>query len=732
MIKCFQVIVIIVFSLFLTSCDKSGHDLLKPPSYFNKLAKADLSAKGNSRNTQPGYFGSSQHRRGRVEKFPGVDQANFKKHSFRGAKKSGNGYELNFNNADLAELTKVILRDTLNLPYVYDPRVQGRVTLSTGGTVTKEELLVTLETILQMNNAALINGEKLYKVVPAVQARISNVINVNYADEQKAIGPGYGVSVLPLKHISADAMLNLLRSFTGKKGGVKTNFGSNILFVRGTGRERNAVISIARTFDVDWMRGQSAGIYVLKNASPSDLIPELRQIFKAKGPGKGVIQFRNIDRLNAVLALTRKAKLLDRVEKWIRRLDRTNFEAENVFVYRVENGKAKDLAEILNNIFGGGSSSSSTVRSAEENEVTPNQSASRIASNDDNDESEPKENSSSSSGSSQSFAASSSFNGSGNTKIGSVRITADEVNNKLLIKASGRDYRKVLKVLKRIDQPPLQVLINATLAEVTLNDDLQYGVQFFFQNNKPNQGSVGFSTSDALQIAANKFPGLNFLVGSNTEPKIVLDALATKTDVKVVSSPSVVVLHNQTASLQVGDEVPVAKRSVTDAEGNGSVTSNEIEFRNTGVILKVTPRVNSNGLVTMEISQEISNVSNSIAAGDSGTLTPTISQRKIDSTIAVNSGQMVVLGGLISERTNITDSGIPGLRKVPILGKFIGADNDRSKARTELVVFLQPTVIRDAKDAADIAQSVRDGLLSLAPEKALKDHYGNVAEKSFK
>jgi general secretion pathway protein D len=289
----------------------------------------------------------------------------------------------------------------------------------------------------------------------------------------------------------------------------------------------------------------------------------------------------------------------------------------------------------------------------------------------------------------------------------------------LLIKASGREYRKILGVLRKIDRPPLQVLINATLAEVTLNDNLAYGVQFFLQKTKCLDGTLGFSNGQAIEIAPT-VPGLNFIVGSlATNPKIILDALARETAVRVVSSPSVVVLHNQPATLQVGDEVPITTRTATSLSSDSPVVVNEIQFRNTGVILKVTPRINSNGLVTMEIEQEISAVARTSGGGDS--LTPTISQRRITSTIAVQSGQMVVLGGLISEQMDQTKSRVPIIGKIPYLGDVLGANTESAKARTELVVFLRPSVIRDPVDASNLTEAVRAGMQSLAPRPAAWD-----------
>ncbi len=727
--KSSRIAMVIAISLLVVSCASNSETLISSPSLFTRLTKANLTTAPNDNRRSNTYSVDNRRNDRKVEKFPGKKGSNFKQFGFQGAKKTGAGYSLNFNNAKLSELAKVILWDTLNIPYFFDPRVTGQVTLATGKSISREELLFTLETILQMNNAAMIKEGNLYRVVPQAIAQSGGTINVDYASENKRVGPGYGITIFPLKYVSTDAMRKILSSFTNKQNGLDANIEGNILFIRGPGRERKTLVELALTFDVDWMKGQSAGIYVLENTSPDEIVPELQNIFKTKnGRGKGIVRFQPIKRLNAIMVLTENPDFLNKVEVWVKRLDRTNGAAENLFVYRVENGKAKDLANILNQMFSGGASAAADATSS----IAPGQQTGRLTStnlqgdssqsNQSNSLSSSQDDSSSSnsvtSASSTSSVSSSSFASSGGTSTaGNIKIIPDEVNNKILIKASNRDYRRIVKILKRIDRAPLQVMINATLAEVTLNDQLKYGVQFYLQKGGGRKGAISFSTGNALQVAANQFPGLNFVLGSITQPKVVLDALSSETNVKVVSSPSVVVLHNQTAQLQVGNEVPIATRQSSSVTDTQAPIVNEIRFRKTGVILKVTPRVSSNGLVTMEIDQEISSVNNVQAVGDNGggTLTPTISQRRVSSTIAVNSGQMVVLGGLISERDNDAASGIPGLRKVPVVGKVVGASNNKGKMRTELVIFLQPTVIRNAQDAATIAENVRSSLSKFAP-----------------
>lgn len=728
---------------------------IEPPDLMDQLANADLGPTGAT-GSIPTSADNAMPRGGatRAEMYVGDDRVAARRKNFTGVSSGSAGYELNFSDAELSELAKVIFRDTLNLPYVFDTRVEGRVTVSTGGPVSRNELLAVLEAVLEMNKASLISDGQLYRIVPESERRTRSFAIFDYARERGEIGPGYGVAILALKYVSAETMMRMLESLTSNQDTLRASVYNNLLIIRGTASEREALLDLAQTFDVDWMVGQSSAIFTLANSSPEEVIKELREVFQADRQGKGLVRFQAIRRLNAILVLTSKSDLLPEVETWVMRLDRGGAEAEGFYVYRVENGRAKDLADLLTASFGGGTGMSG--RPAEEREVAPTESASTMGSFSaaSNGGSGTMASGTGASGraaegggseaggvagfASSAFASSSAAQDIGMTDTSSssgfgsgggddqgIRITADERNNSLLIKASARKYREILGVLRKIDRPPLQVLINATIAEVTLNDSLAYGVQFFLQKNKGLDGALGFTNGASIDIAPT-VPGLNFIVGAvANNPKIILDAIARKTAVRVVSSPSVAVLHNQSATLQVGDEVPVSTRSATSMTSDVPVIVNEIEFKNTGVILKVTPRINSNGLVTMEIEQEISAVARNVG-GDS--LTPAISQRRISSTIAVQSGQMVVLGGLISEQMDEGKDRIPIVDKIPYLGDVLGGKTEVGRSRTELVVFLRPSVIRDAADASNVAEAVRAGMQSLAPRPAAWDMYVESAK----
>ena len=296
-----------------------------------------------------------------------------------------------------------------------------------------------------------------------------------------------------------------------------------------------------------------------------------------------------------------------------------------------------------------------------------------------------------------------------------VRLTADVTNNAVLVYASLESQRVVEQTIRQIDRPQRQIAIEATIAEVTLNDQLNYGVQFFLASQKGSISNTisGVSpsnsglapASNAVNAAAGALlgrvlPGFNFLIGSENSPRVILDALHGITNVKVLSNPSLVVLDNQAATLQVGDQVPFSTGTATVLTANNTVV-NTIDYKNTGIILRVLPRANANGNIVLDIEQEISNV----AAG-SPTLTPTISQRRVKSSIAVTSGQTVLLAGLISETENKQRAGIPLLDSIPGVGDAFSHQNT-ARARTELILFIRPTVIKDAVDAHVIAEEMR-------------------------
>jgi len=541
-------------------------------------------------------------------------------------------------------------------------------------------------------------------------------------------------------------MFKLLDAFGVKASTLRPDNGRNSLIIAGAGSDRQAAIDTILSFDADWMRGQSVGIFPERNSQPEPLITELEKILDSGDGGlsQNVVKFQAIVRLNSIMVVSQKPEYLKRAGTWIARLDKADTEAANMKSYPLRYGSSKSVVAMLNEMLIGPASGSGSLDSAS-SQLAPGAGVS-ISSSGMSPVASLSGLPTAGAGaatpvtgggiaiaaarpapaagqdlSSSGTPASSAKSGGAGSYLPNVRITADVTNNAVLVYANNESQRIVEQTIRQIDRPQRQIAIEATIAEVTLNDQLNYGVQYFLASQKGSISSTipGVATSTtAIEPASNAvnaaagallgrvLPGFNFLIGSENSPRVVLDALHNLTNVKVLSNPSLVVLDNQVATLQVGDQVPFSTGTATVLTANNTVVST-IDYKNTGIILRVLPRANSNGNIVLDIEQEIS----SVAATSAGSLTPTISQRRVKSSIAVTSGQTVLLAGLISETENKARQGIPLLDSIPGVGDAFSHQTN-TRARTELILFIRPTLIKDAVDAHVIAEEMRSKMNS--------------------
>jgi general secretion pathway protein D len=647
------------------------------------------------------------------------------------------GVEINFEGADVQTVAKFLLGDILQLNFTVDPRVQGNVTLASAGPIPRKDVLPAFESVLRMSNAAIVRSGNLVKIVPLPEAGGGGSMGAGAGE------PGFGVSLVSLRYTSAETVAKTAESFLARPGSIRIVPSRNLLLIQGTTAERQAALDMVATFDVEWLRNQSVGVYPLKSTSPETMIGELERIFETRdgGVGQGVIRFQPISRMNAVMVVTKTPKLLTQTTEWVRRLDRIDSTGTTLRTFRLKNGNATQVAKILNDIFGQRSGSTDTAIK----QIAPgvDSAQSRLDSLDKSSGNGGMTTASNNTGNKGANPISASFDtfsdrkgteadgpeaasllSGGNAMRGAfqnVRITADAANNAIVVYSTQDEYRVVERAIRDLDRAKLQVAINATVAEVTLTNALQYGVQFFL-NGQNVSGAVlgpGAATAQSSAVAAASAtvqsallqsvgPGLNLLLGSAGNPRAILNALQTVTDVKVLSSPSLVALDNQPALLQVGDEIPVTTSSAAVLSNSTTPIVNTIEMRNTGVILKVLPHIHANGSIQLEIDQEISNVVNP----DQQTLTPTISQRRVHSSVSVVSGQTVLLAGLISESSQETRSGIPGLREIKFLGDVFG-NTSSTKSRSEIIIFIKTQLIRNSQDASGVTEEFRDRLQSM-------------------
>jgi general secretion pathway protein D len=641
---------------------------------------------------------------------------------------------LNFPGVDVHEAAKAILGDILGLNYAVDPSVSGAVTVVTAHPVKKADVFPILEDSLKAANLGLVRRGAVYTIVPIAEAK----------RQPQLVGPddpGYGTEAISLHFVSATELKKLLDPMVPENAISQVDSGRNLMLVTGSAGERSSIRALIRQFDVNWLRGMSFALFVPKHTDSKLIMPELDQVLNGENsPTAGLVRLLSVERVNGILAISSQPQYLQDVRRWVDMLDREGEEGgKRLFVYRVQNGRASDLATVLVNAFGGGGNKAASQavpttprapnRPAPIGTFQPPGGGGGIMGAANNT---GGGNAVGSSPFDQIGAASSDALGgqgapiSGQTlQLGAanetVTLTSDDSNNAIVVYASARDYGIISDALHKLDTQPLQVLIEAAITEVTLTDQLQYGVQWGFQAGNGtvslSQAQGSTTTTDSLGNTVTGVPGLTYLLTYGTTITATLNALAGITKVNVLSAPKLVVLNNHTAALEVGQQVPISTGSAVSTDTTSAPIVNSIDYRDTGVILKVTPRVNDGGLVLLDISQEVSDV----ASTTSSTIdSPTIDERKIASSIAVHDGQTVALGGLITNKHTESSAGIPYLRNIPVLGDVLFNSTDKENDRTELIVLLTPRVIRDESEAQAVTDELRREMSTIEPLAPVK------------
>lgn len=587
----------------------------------------------------------------------------------------GDKVTLNLVNVPIQVAAKAIFGDILKSNFSVADGVSGTVTIQTVRPTAVQALVDIFESILKQKGYGIEKKANTFIITGTDQLKTGSIV----ASDGSGITAGKQARIVPLNYISAKQMAEILRPMA-PEGVLQTDERRNILVLTGSNAELEGMLSSIKLFDVDWMRGMAASLFPLESgADPAVLVKQLQSLFNTSTEenDKALVKFIPSRELKAILVIAQRRDQLDRARNLIARLDdAASFGTRQTFVYRVQNRNAKDLAAVLQRSLGSGggmmAAGNSTTASADESHQDP-----------------------SANGSSPSLGASA-----------GISVVADESNNSLVIAASRRDYNKLLGVLASLDKMPSQVLIEAVIAEAALNDQLKFGLRysigagnvFKFTNDDGsrgnNTGSAGFTYSG---ISANF--------------SVVLNALSAVTTVKVLSSPTLTVLDNHTAKLQVGDQVPVISESATS--GTTGTTTTSIQMKDTGVILGVTPRISSNGHILLDIEQEVSDVVNTTTSTINS---PTIRQRKVSSTVEVGDGQSIVIGGLVQEQQQKTTDSVPVLGKLPIIGAAFRSRNDQAK-RTELMIFLRTRIMRDQNDAQAITNEFRAGLNAVSIDR---------------
>lgn len=630
----------------------------------------------------------------------------------------------------VSEAAAVILGDIGGFNYTLDPKIDGRVTIQTTQPVTKTGALALFDASLRNLGAATVKSGSIVRIVTADQATAGAELSAETRSEPEV---GGAVKIIPLKYVSAAEMKRLIEPVASYGGVVRIDTTRNALLVAGSADEIASIRSAVAVFDVNILKGMSFALVPLRAMEPEDAADNLVKVFgtASEGAMQGMIQAIPNKRLRAVLIISRSPEYLNNARAWLEGLDeRGAGSRKELQTVVLRNRQARDLVEVLNAMFASETSArdgraSRLDRSQQEVSGAPGFTQSdALASGGFTVGS-----SAGAGGLAPLAPARGAFNdralegtrddpntyravgiGTGLDGEARMKIVADPAQNALLILASVDDYKRVERVIRTLDVLPNQVLIEATIAEVTLNDELRFGVRWFFQNQK---GSRSGTFSNLVSGAASSaFPGFSFVakVASN---QITLNALNDVTRVNVLASPSLMVLDKRTAVLQIGDQVPITTQAQQSISVPGAPIINSISYKDTGVVLSVTPRISEGGKVLLDIEQEVSTVARTTSSNIDS---PTFGRRKVKTTVVVGNGESITLGGLIQDRVIESHGQVPILGDIPIIGNAF-KEKQHTIEKTELVIMLTPRVVRDLGEAAAVTEEYRSRVRAFAPKR---------------
>lgn len=607
---------------------------------------------------------------------------------------------INFDQADLVEVIRT-LAELLEINYILGTGVQGAVTIHTAGELDRRELFSVFFQILEVNGLTAVKEGGLFKILPLQDApRMSIAEGIDSDGRPLPSSQRVVMQIIPLDFISADEMAKILTPFISSEGTILSNPDANTLLLVDKDVNVLKALRLVETFDVDLFEQLAYRFYSPRNLTARELAKLLEDILGTFGNGEqSGLRIIAIERLNKILVLASNPKMFQRIEEFLGQLDVPSESAvPRVFIYPVRNGSAEDLADLLTSVFS--------------NEAAASAPAPKPA---------PSSNGETTTGSSVDIPAADPFGGDRPTPesprgtdrgeaaaagplrgIGTLsrelKITPDPNRNLLIIEAVPPDYRTLEEILRQIDILPRQVLIEVLIAEISLDDQEELGVEWSY-----GKGEGSLSTS--LLSAQMGSSGLQFALGKEGRWSAALSSLASENKLNVLSRPTVLASDNKEARINVSTQVPVASAQYLFDSGPQGVTQTNIQYRDTGIILSVTPRISDTGMVTMEITQEVSETGDGVDVG--GQSFPSFRERKVNTSLTVGDGQTLFMGGLMRERKSRGNSGVPYLSRIPVLGFLFGRDTSASE-KSELILMITPRVVRGLQEMDAISEEFEE------------------------
>jgi general secretion pathway protein D len=623
----------------------------------------------------------------------------------------GPGVVFNFDNADLYEVIRV-MAEILKMNYIVDPKVRGVVNIHTVGQIPSEDVFPIFQSILRLNGATAVKKGNVYEIVPFGDAKKSYVPFSTTRDPAKlAAEERYTTQIIILRYIPVADVSKLIKPFLSDGADIIEHPPHNILIINDLASNVRKSLDIINLFDVDLFADMKVRIYPVLNADVTEIAKEMERIFASfeisTKSGRGVgITFTPVTRINSLLVISSIPNIFERVEAWLRELDKTPAEGTklSVFVYYVQNGKAKDLADVLKQIFVATKEKKPEFR---ERVVTPEPTPRGVRPTTPAPSAPPKEEAAA-------------------VPEGEINIVVDEANNALVIRAFQRDYRAILETIRKLDIYPKQVLIEVMVAEITLDDTTQFGIEWsrFLSSQPPNAQEVVLGArppADPFSAALTAIGIRYSIVELGGRVSAAIRAAATRGRLKVISSPHILASNNKEAKIQIGSSQPILTSTysgTTGVAGAAGVIEGTIEYKDIGIILTVTPRISDGGLVSMEISVEDSTVDTTTL----GTLpsVPVFGKRTAKTVLSITEGQAIVIGGLIQDSKNVTKSGIPLLSRIPLLGALFG-QHEYITGKTELILLMTPHIITDQLQSDTVTREFKEKVEGIRKELEKKE-----------
>jgi general secretion pathway protein D len=627
-------------------------------------------------------------------------------------------FVLNFDNADIYEVIRV-MADMMNVNYIIDPRVKGVVNIRTSGQIYQRDIFPIFQTILKMNGAAAVQKGTLYEIVPFGEAKKLFTRPTTRREGDRTQDEKYTIQIITLKFIPATEVSKMIKPFLSDGADIVEYPQQNMLIVGDLASNIQKSLDIIGLFDEDIFSDMRVRIYPIFNADVNEVAKEMERIFSSLEvslkSGRGVgITFTAISRINSLLAVSSIPGIFDKVERWVKELDRVPGEGTqlNVFVYYVQNGKAKDLAEVLKQVYvpvKGGKAE------AKEKPVTPTPPGAAPTTPG------PRGSRATPATPSPAPVPSPSREEGGGVPEGEINIVVDETTNSLIIRAYHRDYKAILDTIRKLDIYPKQVLIEVLLAEVTLDDTTKYGLEWstftnsFTRNGRTYSYSVG---AGGIAPQTDMVSGLRYAITSVDRLAAAISASASEDRLKVISSPHVLASNNKEARIQIGQSQPILTNTyTTTGTSSPGVVEGTIEYKDVGIIVTLTPRISDGKLVTLDISVESSSVGKT-ALGNLQDV-PFFPKKTAKTTLSIMEKQTIVIGGLMEDKKETVKTGIPYLSKIPVLGALFGYHSNTVN-KTETILFLTPHVIGDMGDSQRVTEEFREKLFSVQKEMERK------------